>query len=131
VLAEHDDPRVRAGPVADVTVRGDEAALRRALGNLIENGLSHGPPAGMVTVALTADSTEAVLSVSDQGPGPDPSYHDRLFERFWRAPEASERTGSGLGLSIVAAIVEGHGGRISVTGSQFSIRLPLVSDGGI
>ena len=45
VLAEYDDARVGAGPIADATVRGDEAALRRALGNLIENGLSHGPPA--------------------------------------------------------------------------------------
>jgi two-component system OmpR family sensor kinase len=126
VLAEQDPERVHAGPLAAVTVSGDEAALRRALANLIENGLGHGPAGGVVTVALVATGSEAILSVSDQGPGPDPSHHDRVFERFWRAPEASERTGSGLGLSIVAAIVEGHGGTISVMGSEFTIRLPLV-----
>jgi two-component system OmpR family sensor kinase len=126
VLAEQDPERVHAGPLADATVSGDEAALRRALANLIENGLGHGPAGGVVTVALAATGSEAILSVSDQGPGPDPSHHDRVFERFWRAPEASERTGSGLGLSIVAAIVEGHGGTISVMGSEFTIRLPLV-----
>ncbi len=125
VLAEHDPERVQAGPLAEATVNGDEAALRRALANLIENGLGHGPAAGVVTVALAATETETCLSVSDQGPGPDPSHHDRVFERFWRAPEASERTGSGLGLSIVAAIVAGHGGTISVTGSEFTVRLPL------
>jgi signal transduction histidine kinase len=126
VLDEQDPERVQAGPLADATVSGDEAALRRALANLIENGLGHGPAGGVVTVALATTGTEAILSVSDQGPGPDPSHHERVFERFWRAPEASERTGSGLGLSIVAAIVGGHGGTISVTGSEFTIRLPLV-----
>lgn len=127
VLDEHDPERVHAGPLADATVSGDEAALRRALANLVENGLGHGPAGGVVTVALAATGTEAILSVSDQGPGPDPSHQNRIFERFWRAPEASERTGSGLGLSIVAAIVQGHGGTISVTGSEFTIRLPLVT----
>ncbi|MGI9183573.1 MAG: sensor histidine kinase [Solirubrobacteraceae bacterium] len=129
VLAEQDPECVQAGPLADATVSGDDAALRRALANLIENGLGHGPSGGVVTVALAATETEARLSVADQGPGPDPSHHDRVFERFWRAPEASERTGSGLGLSIVAAIVASHGGSISVTGSEFTIRLPLASDG--
>ncbi|MGH2869694.1 MAG: sensor histidine kinase [Solirubrobacteraceae bacterium] len=129
VLAAQDPARVRAGPLADATVSGDEAALRRVLANLIENGLGHGPPGGVVTVALAATQTEAILSVSDQGPGPDPSHHERVFERFWRAPEASERTGSGLGLSIAAAIVEGHGGRISVTGPEFTVRLPLLPHG--
>jgi signal transduction histidine kinase len=127
VLDQHDPERVHAGPLADATVSGDEAALRRALANLVENGLGHGPAGGVVTVALAATGTEAILSVSDQGPGPDPSHRNRIFERFWRAPEASERTGSGLGLSIVAAIVQGHGGTISVTGSEFTIRLPLVT----
>jgi two-component system, OmpR family, sensor kinase len=125
ILDEQDPERVHAGPLAHATVSGDEAALRRALTNLIENGLGHGPAGGVVTVALAATGTEAILSVSDQGPGPDPSHHERVFERFWRAPEASERPGSGLGLSIVAAIVQGHGGTISVTGSEFTIRLPL------
>jgi signal transduction histidine kinase len=129
VLAEQDPERVRSGPVAEATVIGDEAALGRVLANLIENGLAHGPPGGVVTVGLTETGTEAMLSVSDQGPGPDPSHHADMFERFWRAPEASERPGSGLGLSIVAAIVERHGGQISVTGSEFTLRLPLSPQG--
>ncbi|MGB9184366.1 MAG: HAMP domain-containing sensor histidine kinase [Solirubrobacteraceae bacterium] len=128
VLDEHDPERVQAAALADATVSGDEAALRRALTNLIDNGLSHGPAGGRVTVTLATTGSAAILSVSDQGSGPDPSHRDRVFERFWRAPEASERTGSGLGLSIVAAIVGGHGGTISVTGSEFTICLPLVPD---
>jgi two-component system OmpR family sensor kinase len=67
-----------------------------------------------------------VLSVRDEGPGPDPVNAERLFERFWRAPEAAERPGSGLGLAIVAAIVNRHGGRVSVDGSTFKVELPVV-----
>jgi len=130
VVAEHDPARVRAGALAEVSVNGDEAALRRALANLIENGLGHGPPGGIVTVTLSAGEREAVLSVADEGPGPDPSDHDRLFERFWRAPDASQRPGSGLGLSIVSAIIEAHGGQITVSGSRFTARLPISHHSG-
>jgi two-component system, OmpR family, sensor kinase len=118
--------RVRLAALRPATVSGDDEALRRALGNLIENGLVHGPPDGLVTVSLTTEPEWAVLAVSDDGPGPDPAQHDRLFERFWRAPDASERPGSGLGLSITAAIVERHGGSIEVDGSTFRVRLPAV-----
>ena len=52
------------------------------------------------------------------GPGPDPGQRAQLFERFWRGADAAERPGSGLGLSIVAAIVERHGGTITVDGSS-------------
>jgi signal transduction histidine kinase len=67
----------------------------------------------------------ARLSVVDEGPGPDPASRDRVFERFWRGSDASDRPGSGLGLSIVAAIAERHGGRVVVDGSTFTIELPV------
>ena len=92
--------------------------------NLIENGLVHGPPGGRVTVTLAGAPGRALLSVSDEGEGPDPSRREQIFERFWRGPGASERPGSGLGLSIVAAIVERHGGSVSVRGGQFTVELP-------
>jgi len=119
------DGRVRLGVIESVCVRGDAGALRRALENLIENGFVHGPPGGSVTVSLGADGERAELTVSDEGPGPDPSQHARLFERFWRGPRAAGRPGSGLGLSIVAAIVEQHSGRIRVEGPRFTIELPM------
>jgi signal transduction histidine kinase len=65
--------------------------------------------------------------VRDEGPGPDSALHARLFERFWRAPDATGRPGSGLGLSIVAAIVERHGGTITVEGSAFTVTLPRIN----
>jgi two-component system OmpR family sensor kinase len=107
-----------------VVVPGDEDALRRVLDNLIDNALVHGPREGEVDVSLVGEDGLALLTVSDQGPGPDPEQRDRLFERFWRGPDASERPGSGLGLSIVAAIVARHGGRVLVDGSAFTVELP-------
>ncbi|HET8979669.1 MAG TPA: HAMP domain-containing sensor histidine kinase [Solirubrobacteraceae bacterium] len=114
----------RADPV---TVRGDADALRRALLNLIENGLVHGPAGGRVTVAVARTGDRARVSVTDEGPGPDPAQRDRLFERFWRGEDAADRPGSGLGLSIVAAIAAQHGGEVVVEGSAFVLELPVAS----
>ena len=131
VLAGHQgDPRVRAGAIEAVQVDGDPDALSRAIQNLIENGLVHGPAGGAVTVALRREHDRALLSVGDQGPGPEPGDRERLFERFWRGAGASGRPGSGLGLSIVAAIVQRHGGNISLEGSRFTIELPAVGEPG-
>jgi two-component system, OmpR family, sensor kinase len=125
-LADHetDAGRLRVGAVEPLVVRGDEDALRRALDNLIDNALVHGPSGGTVEIALVGRDGHALLTVSDQGSGPDPGYRERLFERFWRGEDAAGRPGSGLGLSIVAAIVERHGGRVLIDGSAFTVELP-------
>ncbi|MDQ6803365.1 MAG: HAMP domain-containing histidine kinase, partial [Actinomycetota bacterium] len=116
--------RVVLGPVSPVAIRSDEQALGRALANLIENGLVHGPEGGTVTVSVQASGGRALLRVSDEGRGPDPADHVHLFERFWRGARAAEEPGSGLGLAIVAAIVERHGGQVTVEGATFTIDLP-------
>ena len=117
--------RVSAGEIDAARVRGGEDELRRAVSNLIENALVHGPAGGEVAITLVAVGAQARLTVSDQGPGPDLASRERLFERFWRGPEAAGRPGSGLGLSIAAAIAERHGGQIEVDGPAFTIVLPL------
>jgi signal transduction histidine kinase len=120
-------PRVHAERVEPVSVSGDSDAIERAVANLIDNALVHGPPGGNVTVALRRDANRALISVSDEGPGPDPRDRDRLFERFWRGPDAAQRPGSGLGLPIVAAIVHRQHGRVRVDGSTFTIELPALA----
>jgi two-component system, OmpR family, sensor kinase len=120
--------RLVADAIEPVSVAGEKEALGRALSNLIENALVHGPPGGTVTVTLRRQGTRALLSVRDEGTGPNPMYGGQLFERFWRAPEASERPGSGLGLSIVSAIVERHGGAVSVDGPEFTLALPALEE---
>jgi signal transduction histidine kinase len=117
--------RVRLEVTESVWVSADRDSLSRAIANLIENALVHGPEGGTATVALKADAATALVTVSDDGSGPAPADRERIFERFWRSQESGERPGSGLGLSIVEAIVERHAGRIRVRGSAFTIELPL------
>jgi signal transduction histidine kinase len=100
------------------TVRGDQPALERAVGNLIENARRHG--AGRVTVATAVQDGLATISVDDEGSGVRPDDRERVFERF------EGTTGSGLGLAIVRATAERHGGRVYVEGSRFTIELPAV-----
>jgi two-component system, OmpR family, sensor kinase len=124
--AAEDGDRVGAVGADHVVVRGDERALARAVENLVENALVHGPEGGRVTISVARDDGRALVTVRDEGPGPDPADRDRLFERFWRGTGASSRPGSGLGLSIVSAIVDRHGGRVVVDGSAFTLDLPAV-----
>jgi two-component system sensor histidine kinase MprB len=121
--------RVHGAEIERVTVEGDQEELKRAIENLIENGLVHGPESGAVTVSLRRDAGRALVLVSDEGPGPAPGDRDHLFERFWRGSDATERPGSGLGLSIVSEIVRRHGGIVSVDGSVFTIQLPELRSG--
>jgi two-component system OmpR family sensor kinase len=120
--------RVGLAGVDHALVRGDQSALARALENLVENALVHGPEGGRVTISLSRVNGLALVTVRDEGPGPDPADRDRLFERFWRGTGSSGRPGSGLGLSIVSAIVDRHGGRVKVDGSAFTLELPAVED---
>jgi signal transduction histidine kinase len=128
VVEAHSDGRVMAERIDPAVVRGEREALARMVENLLENALVHGPADGRVTVLLVNDSGSASVTVRDEGPGPDPALHNRLFERFWRAPDAAGRPGSGLGLSIVATIAERHGGRVAVKGAAFTVTLPRVRE---
>jgi signal transduction histidine kinase len=107
-----------------VTVRGDRAALERAVDNLIENARRHG--SGRITVEATAANGLATLSVVDEGFGLSPEEAGRAFERFWRGPGPGE--GSGLGLAIVRATAERHDGRAYAEGARFTIELPVLRD---
>jgi two-component system OmpR family sensor kinase len=110
--------------VVPVTVRGDRAALERALGNLVENARRHGPAGGRVSVTVAEAGGRALASVEDEGTGLGAADREQAFERFWRAKP--DGRGSGLGLSIVRATAERHGGRAFAEGSRFTIDLPVV-----
>jgi two-component system, OmpR family, sensor kinase len=124
--AGEDGRRVGSAGIDHAVVRGDKGALARAVENLVENALVHGPEGGRVTISVSRADGRALVTVRDEGPGPDPGDRDRLFERFWRGAGASGRPGSGLGLSIVSAIVDRHGGKVVVDGPAFTLDLPAV-----
>ena len=127
-----------SGPRVTVTasdpgwVRGDEGALRRALANLVDNALEHGPEGGQVQVTVGRSAGKVVLAVTDQGPGIPPELVDQATSRFWRGDGGGSGHGSGLGLSLVRATAERHGGRLVIRGARFAIELdpltPLSSD---
>lgn len=99
-----------SGAGQPIYTRGNTDGIEEALRNLIENGLAHTPVEGVVTI--TVDPT-GLIAVADQGPGVSEGDQAHLFERFWRGSNASSE-GAGLGLSIVAEIMQFHGGRVSV-----------------
>jgi signal transduction histidine kinase len=109
----------------DVTVRGEPGALERALRNLVDNARLHGPPGQPISVSLTRVGDNARLTVSDRGRGLHPTQVELAFRRFWRGPETGG-PGSGLGLSIVGATAQRHGGRVLVNGARFTLELPAV-----
>jgi two-component system sensor histidine kinase MprB len=91
-------------------VKGDSAALERAVTNLLDNAAKWSPPLGTVTVRLT----DGTLEVTDQGHGIDESDLPHVFDRFYRSPESRTMPGSGLGLAIVRQVAERHGGTVRV-----------------
>ena len=112
-------------------LEGDEGRLRQVIDNLLDNGRVHTPPGTPIRVSVGTEDDDVVLAVADSGPGLSPEVAGRVFERFYRGDPARSRQtgGAGLGLSIVAAIVEAHGGRVSAasadgTGTTFEVRLP-------
>ena len=119
--------RVEVDAPDPVTVRGDAQALTRAIANLTENALVHGPADEIVTITVREAAGRARLTVSDRGPGLNAEEAEHAFERFWRAPAADGPPGSGLGLAIVRATAERHGGRVSVEGAEFTLDLPVIA----
>ena len=126
------DRAIRAEPSADVVVEGDEDRLRQVLANLVGNALQHttaGTPI-VLRAHLDGDAT-AVVEVEDAGPGMSAEDASKAFERFYRADASRSRAsgGAGLGLSIVRAIIEAHGGHVAMrstpnTGTTVRIDLP-------
>jgi signal transduction histidine kinase len=110
-------------------VLGDPQRLRQLVTILADNAISHSPPNGAVTVRVTSTGRLATLVVEDEGLGIRTADLPRVFDRFWRAPDAPTE-GTGLGLAIAAWIVERHDGTIEAAnrdggGAVFSVRIPL------
>jgi two-component system OmpR family sensor kinase len=118
------------------TVLADAHQLRQVLANLLRNALMHTPAGTPIEVGVRHDRDSVLLEVRDHGAGLPTEEPDALFERFWRAEGGRERGagGAGLGLAIVAGIVDAHGGRVRAEnapggGASFVLRLPAAAAG--
>ena len=125
------DREIRARVDGPAVVLGDADQLRQVLGNLLRNAFVHTPPGTEIDVSVERRDGEVRLEVRDHGPGLPPGDPAALFERFWRSEGGRERGkgGAGLGLAIVAAIVDAHGGQVEAGdapggGASFVVRLP-------
>jgi heavy metal sensor kinase len=111
----------------------DPRMLQRMVGNLLDNALKYTPPGGTVTISATAEKQQVVITVSDTGIGISEKDLPHIFDKFYRCDTSRTLHGSGLGLSLVKAIVASHGGTITAAsnpegGSIFTVALPAASD---
>jgi two-component system OmpR family sensor kinase len=125
------DRRIDLAVDEPAIVVGDRDQLRQVLGNLLRNAFVHTPEGTPIEVSLRNGDGEVRLEVRDHGPGLPTSDADALFERFWRSEGGRKqgRAGAGLGLAIVAGIVDAHDGTVTAAnapdgGASFVVRLP-------
>jgi two-component system phosphate regulon sensor histidine kinase PhoR len=128
-LVESKNQTIDMAVPEDVYVLADELQIQRAIKNILHNAVKFTPEGGQIRIVATRHDNEAVLAVSDDGPGIPVDDLPRVFERFFQV-DRSRREGTGLGLAIVRHIVMAHGGRTWVEsvegeGSTFYIALAL------
>lgn len=130
VLAEERQQRLVVNAVAGVPVVADRLVMREAIANVVDNAIKYGPSPSTIVISVNGSETQAVLEVTDEGPGISPQHRARIFDRFYRVDEgrSRERGGTGLGLAIAKWAVEANGGHIALVsgpaGSTFQIVLP-------
>ncbi|MGB8633188.1 MAG: ATP-binding protein [Xanthobacteraceae bacterium] len=128
--AESEGGRVEVIGNHPAPVTADRDLLFDAVANLVDNAVKHGRPGGRVIVSTDKIDSEAVISVSDEGPGISASEFEHVFKRFYRLERSRRTPGNGLGLSLVAAVARLHGARITLSdnspGLKVGLHFPLI-----
>jgi signal transduction histidine kinase len=128
-VAEEREIQVTLDQPEAAEVDADAVRLGQAVSNLLDNALKYTPPGGRVRVSTSVRPEEVLLAVSDTGPGVPPTERAAIWRRLYRGDASRSQRGLGLGLSLVRAIVEAHGGSVGVDaapggGACFTVRLP-------
>jgi signal transduction histidine kinase len=126
VVAEDANHDLVARISPGVEVAGDRELLMQLGANLVENAIRHTPGGSRIEVDLHPEATQIVLAVSDRGQGIPESERGKVFRRFYRLEASRTTPGSGLGLALVAAVVELHDGRISLSDNQPGLKVTIV-----
>ena len=108
-----------------VFVTGDRDLLFDTIANVVDNAIKHGREAGRVTVEVAPGDGDAVISVTDDGPGLPAGEQQNVFKRFYRLERSRGTPGSGLGLSVVAAVARLHGARIEMLDNRPGLKIEL------
>ncbi len=128
-VAEEKQLTVRTDLPALCEASVDRTRMRQVLANLLDNAIKYTPAGGTVTVSVHVDSGRAVARFRDTGIGIPAEEQDKIWLRLYRGDKSRSQRGLGLGLSLVKAIVQAHGGEVTVSsqvnqGSEFTVRLP-------
>ena len=128
-VADAKNVRVTFPPGDDVSIDAARDRMRQVFANLLDNAIKYTPAGGDVRVTVGRDGQDAVVSVADTGAGIAAEHLPRIWDRLYRADPSRSERGLGLGLSLVKAYVEAHGGTVAAAsqpgqGSTFTIRLP-------
>lgn len=129
-VAEEKKIAVTLDQPVTVELEADTIRLGQAVNNLLDNALKYTPAGGHVTLSVRAELGAAIFTVSDTGPGVPSAEREAIFRRLYRGDASRSQRGLGLGLSLVKAIVESHGGTVAVDdtssgGARFTVRLPI------
>ena len=108
-----------------ITIEGDRELLTQMLANLIENAIHHAGAGAHIALGLTADGAGARLCICDNGPGIPPEERANVLQRFYRLERSRTHPGNGLGLALVAAIVELHGARLELEDNAPGLRVAI------
>jgi signal transduction histidine kinase len=111
---------------ADVSIMGDRELLPQLFSNIIENAIRHSGPSAKIIVDAQADADGIALSIADNGPGIPEDMREKVFQRFFRLERSRTTDGTGLGLSLAAAIAQLHGGRIELLDNHPGLRVRMV-----
>jgi signal transduction histidine kinase len=119
-------------PSADLKVHGDSTRLEQVAANLVDNAVKYTPAGGRVEISIGRDADRAFFRVADSGPGIPGDELPRIWDRLFRGDASRAERGLGLGLSLVKAVVEAHGGTVAVdsqpgAGATFTVWLPILS----
>jgi signal transduction histidine kinase len=121
-LIEERGSELRANVDPQVFVDGDRDLLFQALANLVDNALKHTPHGGRITLSLRPVEDHVDLVVADDGPGIPLPEREKVFQRFYRLDSSRSTAGAGLGLSLVAAVVELHHGQVRLEDNEPGLR---------
>jgi signal transduction histidine kinase len=125
VVAEEREQRLVLDVTGPLKIHGDQDLIQQALANLLDNALKFSPPAGTVTLSARASRIGVEIAVADQGPGIPAADRARATERFYRGESARSTPGSGLGLALVQAVAQLHGGGIVLADAAPGLRAVL------
>jgi signal transduction histidine kinase len=125
-LAEEKGLTLAVAPGRAAPIRGNLRLLAQALANLVDNAIKYSPVGGRITIAATDRPGSAALSVADTGPGIPAADRERVIERFVRLEESRNSPGTGLGLSLVAAVARLHDARLELTDNKPGLKATLV-----